>query len=284
MVAVSTLCVCFSLRASDDGSAWADSSIRKASGSLRVRQANNGRLYRCVITDAQGNTVISDPLTVTLRQAIIIQRQPADVSADEGEIVRISVEASGEGLSYQWQWSDDGSTWSDSSIRKASGTLKVRLANDGRKYRCVVTDQYGTSVISRAMTVTMNWVLSPKIEELIAFGKRYLGTPYVYGGESLTKGIDCSSFTQQCYLHIGIKLERTSYWQVKQGTAVLLTRSSWKPGDLIFYNVDGKIGHVAIYIGGGKILHSAQSVGGVCISEYNYNGNVPVNVRRMIND
>ena len=269
---------------SDDGSAWADSSIRKASGSLRVRQANNGRLYRCVITDAQGNTVISNTLTVTLRQAIIIQRQPADVYADEGEIVRISVEASGEGLSYQWQWSDDGSTWSDSSIQKPSGSVRVRLANDGRKYRCVVTDQYGTSVISRAMTVTMNWVLSPKIEELIAFGKQYLGTPYVYGGESLTKGIDCSSFTQQCYLHIGIKLERTSYWQVKQGTAVPLTRSSWKPGDLIFYNVNGKIGHVAIYVGGGKILHSAQSVGGVCISEYNYNGNVPVNVRRMIND
>ena len=130
----------------------------------------------------------------------------------------------------------------------------------------------------------MNWVLSPKIEELIAFGKQYLGTPYVYGGTSLTQGLDCSSFTQQCYAHIGIKLERTSYWQVNQGTAVSLTRSSWKPGDLIFYNVDGKIGHVAIYIGGGKILQSAQSVGCVCISDYNYNGNIPVRVRRFVND
>ena len=269
---------------SDDGGTWEDSSIRAASGKVRVRPVNNGRQYRCVVTDQYGSTVISDAMTVTMRKALSILKQPVNVSAGEGEYVRVSVKAEGDGLSYLWQWSDDGSTWEDSAIRAASGKVRVRPLNDGRRYRCVITDQYGTSVISGAMRITMNWVLSSKIEELIAFGKQYLGTPYVYGGESLTKGIDCSSFTQQCYAHIGVKLERTSYWQVNQGTAVSMEHSAWRPGDLIFYNVDGKIGHVAIYIGGGKVLQSAQSVGGVCISDYNYNGNIPARVRRYVND
>ena len=230
------------------------------------------------------STVLTQKAVANETDQPVITRQPVDVSAYEGKYVKITVKAEGDGLSYQWQWSDDGQKWSDSSIRKDTGSIRVRQSNDGRKYRCVITDRYGTSVISDALTITMNWELSPKVAELIAFGKQYLGTPYVYGGESLTKGIDCSSFTQQCYAHIGLRLERTSYWQVQQGTAVALSRSSWKPGDLIFYNVDGMIGHVAIYIGGGKILQSAQSVGGVCISDYNYSGNVPVQVRRFVNN
>ena len=119
--------------------------------------------------------------------------------------------------------------------------------------------------------------------ELIRFGKQFLGTPYVYGGTSLTTGIDCSSFTQQCYAHIGISIPRTSYWQVNTGVAVSDNPSDWDPGDLIFYNVHGSIGHVVIYIGEGKILQSAQSQGGVVISEFDYNGNVPAAVRRHIN-
>jgi cell wall-associated NlpC family hydrolase len=269
---------------SDDGLKWNDSSIQRSSGQVKVRSENNGRKYRCVITDRYGSKVISDTLTVTMRKRPVITRQPEDISGDEGTIVKISVKAEGEGLSYQWQWSDDVWKWTDSTNRKASGSVRIRTENDGRKYRCVITDRYGTSMVSDALTITMNWTLSPEIKELIAFGKKYLGTPYVFGGTSLTKGLDCSSFTQQCFAHIGIKLERTSYWQVNQGAAVSLSRSTWKPGDLIFYNVDGKIGHVAIYIGGGKILQSAQSVGGVCISDYNYNGNVPVKVRRFVND
>ena len=269
---------------SDDGLKWNDSSIQRSSGQVKVRSENNGRKYRCVITDRYGSKVISDTLTVTMRKRPVITRQPEDISGDEGTIVKISVKAEGEGLSYQWQWSDDGWKWTDSTNRKASGSVRIRTENDGRKYRCVITDRYGTSMVSDALTITMNWALSPEIKELIAFGKKYLGTPYVFGGTSLTKGLDCSSFTQQCYAHIGIKLERTSYWQVNQGAAVSLSRSTWKPGDLIFYNVDGKIGHVAIYIGGGKILQSAQSVGCVCISDYNYNGRIPVQVRRFVND
>ncbi|GEM_PF-2630478 len=147
----------------------------------------------------------------------------------------------------------------------------------------------GTTVIrathgkfSAACTVTVT--NRPSWEEtanaIIAYGKQFLGTRYVYGGNSMTGGIDCSGFTQQCFATRGIGLARTSYTQVNQGAAVSLDPSAWRKGDLIFYSRNGRIFHVAIYIGNGQILHSAESQGGVCITTYNYNGMTPSHVRR----
>lgn len=87
------------------------------------------------------------------------------------------------------------------------------------------------------------------------------GTPYVWGGNSLTGGVDCSGLVQQVYQRLGIKLPRTTYEQAKAGKVVSM--NSLQPGDLIFYNTGsrdpngvGRLSHVAIYIGNGMVLEA----------------------------
>lgn len=123
---------------------------------------------------------------------------------------------------------------------------------------------------------------SPTRQQILTFGEQYLGTPYVYGGTSLTGGIDCSSFVQQCYASVGISLPRTSREQAVRGTEISLDQA--KPGDLLFYaDASGTIDHVVMYLGDGKILHAALSLGQVTISKYNYSTE-PVRVVNIIGD
>jgi cell wall-associated NlpC family hydrolase len=78
--------------------------------------------------------------------------------------------------------------------------------------------------------------------EIVAYAKRFIGTPYVYGGNG--PGVfDCSGFTSYVFAHFGYHLERSSYAQMQQGRPV---RGRLKLGDLVFW--DGG-GHVGIYTG-----------------------------------
>lgn len=103
---------------------------------------------------------------------------------------------------------------------------------------------------------------------------QYVGYPYVYGGNSLTGGIDCSGFTQQIYGMYGISLSRSSWGQHSAGYAVSYAEA--QPGDLICYS-----GHVAIYMGGGQIVHASNEINGICIFS-NANYREIVTVRRLV--
>ncbi len=89
-------------------------------------------------------------------------------------------------------------------------------------------------------------------EAVVAYAKQFIGNPYVYGGNSLTNGIDCSGFTQQIYGHFGYSLPRTSGAQASSG--VRIDYSQHRAGDLIVYP-----GHVAILTGDGGIVHASNS-------------------------
>lgn len=111
--------------------------------------------------------------------------------------------------------------------------------------------------------------------DVVAYAKRFLGNRYVYGGNSLTRGTDCSGFTKLVYGHFGYRLNRTSGGQRRDGRRVSL--SSLKAGDLICYS-----GHVAMYIGGGKVIHASNERTGIIISGIYYSGR-PICARRIIN-
>lgn len=105
------------------------------------------------------------------------------------------------------------------------------------------------------------------------YAKQFNGNPYVHGGTSLTKGTDCSGFTQSIYKNFGKSLPRTVEGQAKVGITVPF--SKLKPGDLVFYSNGGnKPTHVALYIGNGKIIHASNPRDGIKIS--------PVNIMRKI--
>ncbi len=116
--------------------------------------------------------------------------------------------------------------------------------------------------------------------DLVQYAKQFIGNPYVWGGTSLTKGVDCSGFTMQVYKKYGINLPHYSVSQAQMGTKVTLNEA--KPGDLVFYAKNGTINHVAIYIGGGQVVHASNPKSGIKISNINYR--TPETIRRYIND
>lgn len=96
-------------------------------------------------------------------------------------------------------------------------------------------------------------------EDIGNFAKQFLGTKYVWGGNSLTNGVDCSGLTQQVFKHFGINLPRVTYDQIGEGVAV--GAKGLRPGDLVFFDTNKNIGgpdHVGIYLGGGKMIHNPR--------------------------
>ncbi len=95
-------------------------------------------------------------------------------------------------------------------------------------------------------------------DQIVADAKKYLGVPYVYGGES-TSGFDCSGLVQKVFSDLGISVPRTSTEQAQVGTPVA-NLSDAQPGDLLFFNSDGsQTGHVGIYMGNGQMIDAAHT-------------------------
>lgn len=111
-------------------------------------------------------------------------------------------------------------------------------------------------------------VVSATRTAVVAYAKQFLGGSYVYGGTSLTSGVDCSGFVMQIFAHFGINTGRSSRDQAAGGRAIAI--DSVQPGDLLFYASGDYINHVAIYIGGGQVIHAASSKTGIIISPSNY--------------
>ncbi len=103
---------------------------------------------------------------------------------------------------------------------------------------------------------------------LVQYALQFVGNPYVWGGTSLTGGIDCSGFTMQVYAHYGISLPHHAASQPACGKRI--SASEAKPGDLFFYGSDSSIGHVGIYIGNGQIVHASNPRTGIKISSAYY--------------
>ena len=118
-------------------------------------------------------------------------------------------------------------------------------------------------------------------QEIVTYALKFVGNRYVWGGESLTNGADCSGFTWRIYKDFGYSIPRTSREQaVSAGRQVKL--SDRQPGDLLFYtNSSGTVNHVAIYIGNDRIVHAANSRQGIITSKYNYRD--VYRVRRVVN-
>ncbi|MBP2660416.1 MAG: hypothetical protein H6Q69_3448 [Firmicutes bacterium] len=106
---------------------------------------------------------------------------------------------------------------------------------------------------------------SSKGDAIIATAKTYMGVPYVFGGESPTSGLDCSSFTQLVMKKNGITLPRTAAEQYNQGTAV--DKEDLQIGDLVFFTTyKPGASHVGFYMGDQQFIHASSAAKQVTIS------------------
>ena len=148
----------------------------------------------------------------------------------------------------------------DSGITTAE-QLVDPLENTAYRYSLNTTKDV-VSIIQALGTASVNR------QAMISFGEQFVGNPYVWGGESLTKGCDCSGFTQQVYAQFGISLPRTSYEQAEVG--VKIPAEEALPGDLLFYARDGVVYHVLMYVGDGKAVNASSSATGIIVQDVDY--------------
>ena len=190
--------------------------------------------------------------------------QGAEVAEIQGQLIKLGYDVMADG--------DFGPSTVDAvkSFQKDIG-LKVSGYVDAQTYRALVGREIpevsrGSSYISR---------------RLISNAMQYIGTPYVFGGNSLYYGIDCSAYTQQIYASVGINLPRTADYQYEVGTPI--SRSELMPGDEVFFTTyTYGASHCGIYLGDNKFIHASSSYG-VTISSLNdhYYSTHYIGARRM---
>jgi hypothetical protein len=93
-------------------------------------------------------------------------------------------------------------------------------------------------------------------DNLVATARRFIGTPYRWGGASVRRGFDCSGLTMTVYRLNGLELPRNSRSQYRSGRPV--TRETLQKGDLVFFATGrrDRVSHVGIYSGAGQFIHA----------------------------
>jgi chitinase len=116
-------------------------------------------------------------------------------------------------------------------------------------------------------------------ERAAGIAVRAVGIPYRYGGESPTRGFDCSGLVRWAYGRLGVDLPHSSYALAVTGRRVESERLL--PGDVLLF--DG-LGHVGLYLGRGRMVHAPQSgraVEVVALRSTAYGGRL-VGARRIV--
>lgn len=129
-----------------------------------------------------------------------------------------------------------GSSSYDGGGAGKGGSIASDYAAGGGKNPGASTGVSGSSVVSYAM--------------------QFVGNPYVWGGNSLTNGVDCSGFVHEVYAHFGISTPR--YSQAFKSVGQAVSFDNIQPGDVVVYP-----GHVAIYAGGGVIVEAQSTKAGI---------------------
>lgn len=170
--------------------------------------------------------------------------------------------------------SDINTETRDKIINGNSADSNVSYSNNDYTY-----SDLAMSVMTKALKNNKEFAKASKLrQEVVLFAMKYIGNKYVYGGNDVNNGIDCSAFTKYVMGKFGVELPRTSYQQRSSGESV----SEPGVGDLICYS-----GHVAIYIGDGQIIHASNSKpypsGGIKVSS-DYRYRTVLSIRSLFND
>ena len=144
-------------------STWRKSGLSSATSpdlSFKMSSGYDGIKFRCRIKDSNGNEAVTDIVTVTMATGPAITVQPKDAVCAIGTKATFSIRATGDELSYQWQYQKPGkTTWTNSgSSGNKTNTVKVgaTTGTNNMKFRCVVTDKNGNVAVSNSAVLTAN--------------------------------------------------------------------------------------------------------------------------------
>lgn len=187
-----------------------------------VALENQKEQYASQIAQAQQQA--ENYQNIITAQGKIIQEQEAAAAAAAAQAAAARANSSPSSSSYDGGGAGKG------------GSIAGDYAAGGGKNPGASTGVSGSSVVSYAM--------------------QFVGNPYVWGGNSLTNGVDCSGFVHEVYAHFGISTPR--YSQAFKSVGQAVSFDNIQPGDVVVYP-----GHVAIYAGGGVIVEAQSTKAGI---------------------
>ena len=190
-----------------------------------VALENQKEQYASQIAQAQQQA--ENYQNIITAQGKIIQEQEAAAAAAAAAAARANSSSS--------SGSSSSSSYDGGGAGKG-GSIAGDYAAGGGKNPGASTGVSGSSVVSYAM--------------------QFVGNPYVWGGNSLTNGVDCSGFVHEVYAHFGISTPR--YSQAFKSVGQAVSFDNIQPGDVVVYP-----GHVAIYAGGGVIVEAQSTKAGI---------------------
>jgi len=129
---------------------------------------------------------------------------------------------------------------------------------------CLALSASGCSLSSAPKTAGHGSKVSGKAISKTALST--VGTPYVFGGSTPTKGFDCSGLVAWAYARNGVKVPRTAKEQSTVGSSV--SRSALRPGDVVVFRLNRGL-HTGIYTGRGRFVHSPSSGKRVRVDDMN---------------
>ena len=179
------------------GNYWANSGMtgsHTTTLSVPVTAERNGQQYRCLITSPNGAFTYSNAVSLNLNLAI--KTQPTTQTLAIGSNAKFTVAASGDSLTYQWQFLS-GSTWKNSGMTGATTatlTVPVTAERDGQQYRCVVKSG-SASVTSNAASIKVKAAITKQptnqggaIDSTVKFTVTASGTNLSYQWQFLDNG------------------------------------------------------------------------------------------------
>ena len=137
------------------------------------------------------------------------------------------------------------------SVAYVSSTGLVTAKKSGS---AIITVRFRGRKAGFKITVSATSNLSSLRKRIVEYANQFVGVlPYVYGGNSLVTGTDCSGFIHLVLGHFGINTARTaSEFQSMSD----ISYEDLLPGDIIVYRNGG---HVALYAGNYIIIHAKVS-------------------------
>lgn len=108
-----------------------------------------------------------------------------------------------------------------------------------------------------------------KRQEVVDYALQFVGGRYVYGGANPNSGVDCSGFTRYVLgKSAGVSVSHSSRSQSVEGQTISYQQA--RPGDLVFYGKNGRINHVALYMGNGQVVHASTEKTGIIVTNVMY--------------